>query len=199
LAPVGLIMKKLLVIVVLGLFLITPSQADDIRDFQIEGMSIGDSLLDYFSEEEINNFDKVLYPNKKFYGLDTSSSSYKIFEQVQFSLKNNDYKIYGISGGILYSNNIKKCLEKKKSVLAELKNVFKNSETRSYKRKHDADKSGKSEQHTTEISLGNKNGLVVVECYDWSEKMRVENNWHDNLSVSIYSLEFENFLRNEAF
>ena len=29
------------------------SWADDIRDFQIEGMSVGDSLLDYFSEEEI--------------------------------------------------------------------------------------------------------------------------------------------------
>ena len=26
---------------------------DDIRDFEIEGMSIGDSALDFFSEEEI--------------------------------------------------------------------------------------------------------------------------------------------------
>ena len=42
-------MKKLLGILVLGLLLITPSQADDIRDFQIEGMSLGDSLLDYFN------------------------------------------------------------------------------------------------------------------------------------------------------
>ena len=48
-------MKKLLGILVLGLFLITPSQADDIRDFQIEGMSIGDSLLDYFGEDKIKN------------------------------------------------------------------------------------------------------------------------------------------------
>ena len=46
-------MKKLLGIVVLGLLLITPSQADDIKDFQIEGMSLGDSLLDFFSENEI--------------------------------------------------------------------------------------------------------------------------------------------------
>ena len=38
-------MKKLLAIVVLGLCLITPSLADDISDFEIEGMSIGDSLL----------------------------------------------------------------------------------------------------------------------------------------------------------
>ena len=46
-------MKKFLAVIILILTLQTPSQADDIRDFQIEGMSIGDSLLDYFSEEEI--------------------------------------------------------------------------------------------------------------------------------------------------
>ena len=46
-------MKKLLAILVLGLFLITPSQADDIRDFQIEGMSIYDSLLNYYNEDQL--------------------------------------------------------------------------------------------------------------------------------------------------
>ena len=53
-------MKKFLGILVLISTLQTPSQADDIKDFQIEGMSIGDSLLDYFSEEEITNKKKFL-------------------------------------------------------------------------------------------------------------------------------------------
>ena len=43
-------MKKLLAIIVLSLCFITSSQADDIRDFQIDGISIGDSLLDYYNE-----------------------------------------------------------------------------------------------------------------------------------------------------
>jgi len=48
-------MKKLSTYLFLLLFSFqTSSWSDDIRDFQIEGMSIGDSLLDYFSEEEIN-------------------------------------------------------------------------------------------------------------------------------------------------
>ena len=51
-------MKKVLGILVLGLFLITPSQADDIRDLQIEGMSVGESLLDYFSEAQIQQQEK---------------------------------------------------------------------------------------------------------------------------------------------
>ena len=29
------------------------TNADDIRDFEIEGMSIGDSLLDFFSKNQI--------------------------------------------------------------------------------------------------------------------------------------------------
>ena len=46
--------KKLSTYLFLLLFTLqTPSWADDISDFQIEGMSLGDSLLDYFSEEEI--------------------------------------------------------------------------------------------------------------------------------------------------
>ena len=48
-------MKKLLLILILMLGFQTLVKADDIRDFEIEGMSIGDSLLDYFA---INEFTK---------------------------------------------------------------------------------------------------------------------------------------------
>ena len=49
-------MKKLLALLFSLLFLSSPSVfADDISDFTIEGMSIGDSLLDYMTEEEILN------------------------------------------------------------------------------------------------------------------------------------------------
>ena len=41
-------MKKLLAVIILVFTLQTPSQADDIRDFQIEGMSLEDSLLKFF-------------------------------------------------------------------------------------------------------------------------------------------------------
>ena len=44
------------------------TKADDIKDFQIEGISLGDSLLNYFSKDEIDNFIdpyKDLVPNKK--------------------------------------------------------------------------------------------------------------------------------------
>jgi hypothetical protein len=40
-------MKRLLFILILIVIFQSQTKADDIRDFQIEGISIGDSLLDY--------------------------------------------------------------------------------------------------------------------------------------------------------
>ena len=47
-------MKKLLLLLI-SIFLLSSLSvfADDISDFQIEGMSIGDSLLDYMTEDKI--------------------------------------------------------------------------------------------------------------------------------------------------
>ena len=57
-------MKKFLAILILIFTLQNPSWADDIRDFQIEGMSIGDSALDYFSEKDIKKNSKNQYKKK---------------------------------------------------------------------------------------------------------------------------------------
>ena len=59
-------MKKFLAILILIFSLQTPSQADDISEFEIEGISIGDSALDFFTEGQIkdNSFD---YYNDKLF------------------------------------------------------------------------------------------------------------------------------------
>ena len=57
-------MKKLLAIIALSLCFIIPSQADDIRDFQINGISLGDSLLNFYSKEFI---EQTLKDKKKSY------------------------------------------------------------------------------------------------------------------------------------
>ena len=49
-------MKRLLLILILTISFQSWIKADDIRDFQIEGMSIGDSLLDFYSKKKINKF-----------------------------------------------------------------------------------------------------------------------------------------------
>ena len=43
-------MKKILGVVVLSFFLSTSAYTDNIKDFQIENISIGDRALEYFNE-----------------------------------------------------------------------------------------------------------------------------------------------------
>ena len=60
--------------------------ADDISDFEIEGISIGDSLLEYYSKTQIKNANKTIYPTSNFFAaghrirLDISSSNFPRFD-----------------------------------------------------------------------------------------------------------------------
>ena len=66
--------------------------ADDIRDFEIEGISIGDSLLDFMTIEEIN-YSKLNYvtDDKKYYVIGYYENL-KTYEGVEIYLKRNDNK-----------------------------------------------------------------------------------------------------------
>ena len=58
-------MRIFIAVIVLIFSLQSWTKADDIRDFQIEGMSIGDSLLDFYSKDEINSFKIIPYKDDK--------------------------------------------------------------------------------------------------------------------------------------
>ena len=81
-------MRIFLSIIILIISLQSWTKADDISDFQIEGMSIADSLLDYFSEAEIKNpgsNNTMYYPkSRKFYEivLDTKTKKYDLISLV---------------------------------------------------------------------------------------------------------------------
>ena len=60
-------MNKFIAIIFLSISLTTPSQANDLSDFEIEGMSIGDSLLDFMSKDEIKNNTMQYFTGKRKY------------------------------------------------------------------------------------------------------------------------------------
>ena len=59
-------MKRLLLILILTFSFQSWTKADDIRDLEIEGMSIGDSLLDFYSEKEIKQSFVYNYTSDKY-------------------------------------------------------------------------------------------------------------------------------------
>ena len=128
--------KRFLIILILIFNLSNFSFADDIRDFQIEGMSIGDSLLDYFSEEDIKEARKYKYKSDNFYSLDIFDVQSALFDAFQFHLKKEDYKyiIHGVSGaiiygevGIYYPKSEKECKKQMKIIEKDIDSIFSNA------------------------------------------------------------------------
>ena len=181
-------MKRLPLYLFLILFTLqTPSLADDIRDFQIEGMSIGDSLLDYFSEEEIKKMSKVIYPKStKYIKLEYGNSTkFDTYESVTFHVKENDKRfiIHTINGVIFFENELTKCLNKKKEVVKNLTSIFENIEPRDYDYKYEID-DGKSIAYISDFDFKDDSSIRVF-CINWSEITEKKRNFGDTLSISI--------------
>ena len=170
-------MRAFITVLILIFSLQSWTKADDIRDFQIEGMSIGDSALDYFSESEINKNKQNWYRDKRFYGVEIKSKSKK-FDSLQLHFKKGDrkYIIQAVGGLIFFKNDIKSCQALKKTVDNDIKDLFiKARVSDKGKRKHSADSSGKSFTYDTFYFLNN--GNVFTGCYDWSKKMKYTDNF----------------------
>tara|TARA_B100001142_G_C14217677_1_gene610233 strand:+ start:158 stop:760 length:603 start_codon:yes stop_codon:yes gene_type:complete len=194
-------LKGLLLIIILTLNLQSWTKAEDISDFEIEGMSIGDSALDYFTKNEIDNSPKAKYPNKTFYDVFTHSSKFEIYDSVTLSFKTGKYKIYGISGVIDYrSKGFEKCLKDKKNITKEIQATFTNSkliDSGLFQTEDLTD--NKSKRSQVEIILTQNNEVITVDCVDWSIETEKKQGWGDNLSITLYSKEYEKFIRKDAF
>jgi hypothetical protein len=191
-------MKRLLLIIILIFNFQSLTKADDIRDFQIEGMSIGDSLLDYFSEEEIKNFEKSYYPkSKKYYRIENNynfNKTLKIYDGLAFEIKENDtkYKLESINGILSYQYDIEKCYPKKEEIVKEISSSFNKFKSKSYIFNY-PNYNGKSE--VTDFIYSN--GSVRVWCSDYSKKG--EKIFYDFLGVLVSNKEHDDWIKNEAY
>ena len=190
-------MKKLLGIVVLGLFLITPSQADDIQDFQIEGMSIGDSLLDYLSKEEIKK-NTVIYDDSS---TDTTYSTVEIghgdtslnlnfYEDLilVYKTKDNKFILNSISGAKNYKN-MNNCYKEMDSAIKDISESL--------------TKIKPTQKKTVNTNLGTWKGVkfifksgdyISVKCIDYDKEV-----YFDHLRISIHRLEYMEWINAKAY
>ena len=197
-------MKRLLayLVIILCLGLVANVKADDIRDFQIGGMSIGNSLLEFMSIDEINNntFENYFKNGKKrkYYAagfLDTDK-----YDQLEIYMKtgDNNFKIRAITG-FKKINNLKKCLSLKNEIVDDVQSLFTNINPKSYDNvPHTFDRSGKSKQYQTAFMLKNHHlkDHIRIECTKWSKKMKKEKGFWDNLGISVFSTEILKWVDN---
>ena len=187
------------------------SLADDIQKFQIEGMSIGDSALDYFSEPQLEDNEQGWH-NYSYKEYSTSLVPGKgIYDWFLVSYNNNDEKfiIVNLVGGLAKKNyKKKKCNNKLDAAALNISKLFTNIKQENKKTyKLTAEESRKypftGKSHVTSISFNfSDNGEIILACYIMDKEANKNSNFvmstlnqKDSFRISIRSYAFINYLK----
>jgi len=204
-------MKKIFFLIILVLSFQTLSLADNIRYLQIEGMKIGDSALDYFSEFQLEDNEQGWHN----YSYNEYSTSYMpgkgIYNWFLISYKNDDnnFIIEGLVGGLEKSNyDNKECNNKLDGLALNISELFKNTaqeEKKSYNLIADAAQTypftGKS--NVTSLSFNFIDGAkIILACYNMDKKAKENESFlksilkqNDSFRIDVRSSAFVNYLK----
>ena len=206
-------MKKIFFLIIWILTFQTQSLADNIRYFQIEDMSIGDSALDYFSESQLENNEQGWHN----YSYNEYSTSYMpgkgIYNWFLVTYKNDDnnFIIEGLVGGLEKNNyDNKECNNKLDDVALNISESFKNTvqeEKKSYKLTADASQTYPFAGKSTVTSLSFNfldEAKIILACYDMDKKDNQNESLltsilkqRDSFRIDIRSSTFVNYLKKE--
>ena len=179
----------------------TPSLAEDISDLQIERISIGDSLLDHLSKEEITTGIERTKPAYNYltdeFGEVYLHDKFETYDQLSFKVKPNDnnYIIYSIKGSISYDDKLEQCFAKQKEIVEEFSALYKNARKVEETPVFPFDPTGKSKSHSI-IFIFDSGDEIKVACTEYKKSLKIENNWEDSLQIVIAKKEVIAWLRN---
>ena len=205
-------MKKIFFLIISILSFQALSLADNIQYFQIEGMKIGDSALDYFSESQLEDNEQGWHN----YSYNEYSTSYMpgkgIYTWFLVSYKNDDenFIIEGLVGGlekINYDN--KECNNNLDVMALNISELFKNTvqeEKKFYELTANATQTypftGKST--VTSLSFNFLDGAkIILACYNMDKEAKGNESslasilkQKDSFRVDVRSSTFVNYLKN---
>ena len=204
-------MKNFFFLIIWILTFQTKSSADNIRYFQIEGMRIGDSALDYFNESQLEDNEQGWH-NYSYKEYSTSFMPGKgIYDWFLVSYKNDDnnFIIEALAGGLEKKNyDEKECNNKLNVTALDISESFKNTtqeEKKSYKLTTDAARtypfSGKST--VTSVSFNFLDGAkIILACYNMDKEAKENESFltsilkqNDSFRIDARSSAFVNYLK----
>ena len=184
-------MKKLLIYIIIIFFSsLTLSFSEDISDFQIEGISVDDNVLDYFTEETLNK-NIITRGMKKFNGSSDGTvmssipvqetsipkKNLKTYDDVRVTYFSETNIIKNVTGIKYFENS--SCNGKQKEAFNDLNKILEGD----YKLdKKNVAEDIKLVQYTFDLENG---GSIEIGCYD---KSKADNEgWVSALMLTINS------------
>ena len=172
------------------------TNAEEVKNFEIEGMTVGESLLNYMKkteiEDKINSKASYHYPNGPYVVFGYYSDEMKIYDDVGVVIKQKDsnYTIYALEGTIYFRKGT--CNEKQKEISSDLKMVLDSSKynyTESFNQNFISDTTGASKVSYLDFNFNDKSAIRVI-CWVLSEEFKSKHNNMDRLVVAANSALF---------
>ena len=181
-------------------------KADDIRDFEIEGISIGDNALNFYSKSFIDDI-KDFYPGSKEFFRATIEFNEKEnqFSSVQLHMKieEGNYIVYSISGLIYFDRNDSKsvCLNKRKKIVDDISSILINTKkSKPEINIYNKDKTGNSSHDTIYFDFNpDQSEYAKVGCVFYGDEFYKKTKWPNHLRLAFTSSEFHYWLLDEAY
>lgn len=174
---------------------------ENIKQFRIEGIRLGDSVIDHFPGRDVvsNITSKYDHLSDEFHVSELyRHKNFKKYDEVHLVIKSDSedilFPIYGISGLIYYEKDIENCYTEKDKLVKELGTIFKNDiETGVVKvkwshLKHPSDLSGQSDYEESKFYFDW--GFARITCYDMAAHMGIS----DALTIDIFFQEVDDWL-----
>ena len=202
-------MKKLLLLLFSLIFVNSSSvladefsyEEESLRNFEVLGMSIGDSLLDFMPEVDIfygiekykssNRYSHLKEPHK-FFEITVPKQEHELYDGAEVFIKNTitkDYTIRGIRGYRYYIEDFDTCIKKRNQIAEILTDFFPDAETGSL-----IDEDKESITDTFSIGYIAKNRIIDVICSDLEETYRLKNNLQEGLNFVVRNKEFSDWV-----
>jgi hypothetical protein len=178
-------MNKILLVLILTFSFQALVKAEGVRDFEIERMSVGDSLLEYMDENLIKKAKKqtiAYYYKNDFVTISTwdIKEKFKIYDDVGIILKTNDkkYEIFGIEGTLYFKDkDIEKCYKKQNEISEAIKNSL-NLSVKADTFFVDKSKLSSHQLSVRYIDFELDDGVIRTTCYEIQAGVRKNSDVH---------------------
>jgi adenylate cyclase len=164
-------------------------------------MSVGDSLLDYLSKDQIiSEIKRTRYMYTRLtdeFGQVYMRDGLSKYHFVSFFVraKDKNFIIHGITGTMSHVEDISECHKQMNEIANEFSTLFKEAEKEENSYDHGVDKTGRSKIKEIYFILKSENYVRIV-CMDFEESLRIKNNWIDGLDITLLTKELADWFEN---
>ena len=187
-------MNRLLLILVLMFSFQSFTKADDIRDFEIDGLSLGESLLKFYDKKDLTTNTADYYSDNTYASQGFYTTEGSLYEGIQVSYLTNDkkFKAEAINGELDFPNDINNCYRKmdevKKVIVDSLPNIAPSKKVTFNNSAHGI--------FTYIDFIFDSGDLITISCYDYDG---TKFSWIDIFRLSLETKEYRKWIDNEAY